>query len=240
MSAEGETCTLAKNNGNSDNGKDAHALLTDVITNANHSACQAMYNKWATDYEKDMIEVKYFGPTELMKHFDRLNMPKEAKILDVCAGTGGIGRELVKRGYSDLHAIDGAECMLDKAKAEGNYKTYTCLLFEPDSKLPYDDNTFDCVLLAGGFAPGHLPIVALREVCRVTKVGGKVSFICCDPKYYEKQGSDKQYADNGFYKLVDELRDNGIWKEHEGFPIPVPYIEYSDGFVMAFEIVGPK
>lgn len=219
-------------------GKDAHQLLNDVIGGEDRSSSNKLYNNWADKYEADMAAVQYFGPKKLMEYFDQLNVKKDAKILDVCAGTGGIGRILVQKGYSDLHAIDGAEGMLTKAKQEGNYKSYTHLLFEPDSKLPYEDGSFDCVLLAGVFAPGHLPIVALREVCRVTKVGGLVAFICCDPNYYEDK--DKQYSNRGFYKIVDELRDQGVWKEREGFPVPVPYIEYSDGFIMAFDIVGHK
>lgn len=216
--------------------KDAHQLLTDVIGKEDRANSNKLYNDWAQTYEADMAEVKYFGPTQLMEHFDKLNVPEGATILDVCAGTGGIGRELVKRGFTDIHAIDGAEHMLAKAKEEGNYKSYTHMLFEPDSKLPFEDKHFDCVLLAGVFAPGHLPIVALREVCRVTKVGGVIAWICCDPKYYADK--DKQYADGGFYKLIDEIKSEGVWKEHEGFPIPVPYIEYSDGFIMAFDIIG--
>lgn len=223
---------------NGSNDKDAHQLLNKVIGGEDRSASNKLYNDWGHKYEADMAAVKYFGPSKLMEYFDQLNVKKDAKILDVCAGTGGIGRILAQKGYSNLHAIDGAEGMLAKAKEEGNYKSYTTLLFEPDSKLPYEDNSFDCVLLAGVFAPGHLPIVALHEVCRVAKVGGIVAFICCDPNYYEDK--DKQYTDRGFYKIVDELRNQGVWKEHEGFPVPVPYIEYSDGFVMAFDIVGHK
>lgn len=217
---------------------DDHKYLSDVIGGADPASTSKKYNEWSTRYEEAMAEVKYFGPTKLMEFFDRLDVPIGSKILDVCAGTGGIGRELAKRGYTDNHAIDGAEEMLARAKSEGNYKSYTHLLFQPGSKLPYEDSEFDCVLLAGIFAPGHLPIVAMHELCRVTKVGGKIAWICCDPKYYEKQSADKQYADNGFYKVIDEIKNKGIWKEREGFPVPVPYIEYSDGFVMAFDIVG--
>lgn len=212
-------------------------LLSDVIA-GDRNLSNETYNKWAPNYEADMKKVQYFGPTQLMEHFTKLNVPKNAKILDVCAGTGGIGRELVKLGYQDIHAIDGAEGMLVKAKEEGNYKSYTHLLFQPSSKLPFEDKTFDCVLLAGVFAPGHLPIVALREVCRVAKVGGVIAWICCDPKYYEDK--DTQYSNGGFYKLIEELREKGYVKEHAGFPISVPYIEYSDGFVMAYDIVGPQ
>lgn len=218
------------------NGNDAHKLLKQVVGNDEKGCSVKMYNNWAQNYENDMAQVQYFGPKTLMEHFDKLNVAKDAKILDICAGTGGIGRELVKRGYSDLHAIDGSDSMLAKAKEEGNYKTYTQLMFEPESKLPYDDATFDCVLLAGVFAPGHLPIVALREACRVTRVGGVICWICCDPDHYEDM--DSQYKDKGFYKLLDSLANEGKWKKRDGFPVPVPYIEYSDGFIMAYDVIG--
>lgn len=215
---------------------DHHQRLTNVISGNDPSATVKMYNDWSETYEVAMEETKYAGAGGLMKFFDQLNVPKDGKILDFGAGTGAIGRELVKRGYSDIHGVDGSEGMLAKAKEEGNYKSLQQLLFKPDSRLPFEDNQFDCILLAGVFAPGHLPIVALHEVCRVAKVGGVIAWIQCDPKYYEDK--DEQYKDGGFYKLLDEIKNKGVWKEREGFPVPVPYIEYSDGFVMAFDIVG--
>lgn len=219
-------------------GKDAHQLLQDVIQGDDKLLSNTLYNNWAPIYERDMKEVKYFGPTDLMKHFDKLGVKEGAKILDICAGTGGIGRELAKLGFTDIHGVDGAEHMLELARKEGNYKSLTHLLFQPDTKLPFEDRTFDCALLAGAFAPGHLPIVVLREIVRVTKIGGVIAWICCDPAYYADK--DPQYANNGFYKFLDELRIHGYWKEREGFPIPSPYIEYSDGFVMAFDVLDPS
>lgn len=216
--------------------KDAHELLQDVIKDADRVSTNKLYTNWAPTYEKDMAAVRYFGPTQLMDAFGKLNVPKDAKILDFGAGTGAIGRELVKQGYSDLHAVDGSEGMLASAKKEGNYKSYTHLLFEPNSKLPFDDKIFDCVLLAGVFAPGHLPIVALREACRVTKIGGKVAWNQCDPDYYAVK--DIQYANRGFQNLVKDIEDKGLWKCCKDFPIKVPYIEYSDGFIQAFEVIG--
>lgn len=217
--------------------KSPQEALNDIISTPDRSSTNQRYNNWPETYESDMHAVLYFGPTKLMEEFEKLNVPKDAKILDVCAGTGAVGRELVKRGYTNLHAIDGSENMLAKAKEEGNYETYTYQLFEPDTKMPFESCEFDCVLLAGVFAPGHLPIAVLREVCRVTKQGGVVSWICCDPAYYEDK--DEQYANGGFYKVVDELEEKGCWKKHDGFPVPVkPYIEYSDGFIMAYDVVG--
>lgn len=215
---------------------DHHKALDDIISNEDRTATNKLYNNWSETYEEAMATVRYTGPKKLLEYFDKLNVAKDGKILDFCAGTGAMGRELAKMGYTNIHAIDGAENMMAKAKEEGHYKSYTHLLFEPGSKLPFEDSEFDCVLLSGVFAPGHLPIVALHEACRVTKVGGSVAWIQCDPKYYEDK--DKQYTDGGFYKVLDEIKNKGLWKEHEGFPVSVPYIEYSDGFVMAFDVVG--
>ena len=214
---------------------DSEAYLSKVISGVDPKDTTQFYNNNPDTYESAMADVQYFGPKKLMEFFDRINLPKEAKILDVCAGTGGIGRELAKLGYADLHAIDGAEGMLAKAKEENNYKSYTHLLFTPESKLPYADNEFDCLLAAGIFAPGHLPICAMHEFARVVKPGGVIAWICCDPKCYETK--DKQYENGGFQKLVDEIAAKGQWKQREGFPIPVPYINYSDGFVMAFDVL---
>lgn len=216
--------------------EESKQFLSTIISGTHPSKTTEVYGNYSDNYEQAMTDVLYFGSKTLIEQFEKLNVPKEAKILDVCAGTGAVGRELVERGYSDLHAIDGSEGMLAKAKAEGNYKSYTHLLFTADTKLPYADGEFDCVLLAGVFAPGHLPVVALHEVCRVTKVGGIVAWINCDPKHYEDK--DEQYADGGFYKVLDEIKSKGFWKEHEGFPVRVPYIEYSEGFVMVFDVTG--
>ena len=215
---------------------DSHEYLNKVITGDDPLKKNEFYNNCSDSYEKVMVDVQYLGPIKLVEHFDKLNLPKDARILDVCAGTGAVGRELVKKGYTNVHAIDGSEGMLAKAKADGNYKSYTNLLFMPESIMPYADHDFDAVLMAGVFAPGHLPIVALHEIARITKVGGVVVWANCDPKKYEDK--DSQYADGGFYKVVESIKAKGIWKEKEGFPIPVPYIEYSDGFVMAYDVVG--
>lgn len=215
---------------------DSQKFLSNVIGGEDPSKTTEMYTNWSASYEKAMVDCQYVGPTKLMEYFDKLNVPQGGRILDVCAGTGGIGRELAKKGYTDIHAIDGSEGMLAKAKADGNYKSYTHFLFTPTSKLPYADHEFDAVLMAGVFAPGHLPIVVMHELVRVTKVGGVIAWINCDPKYYEDK--DSQYADGGFYKVVESIKSKGIWKEREGFPISVPYIAYSDGFVMAYDVIG--
>lgn len=48
------------------------------------------------------------------------------------------------------------------------------------------------------------------------------------PKYYEDK--DTQYLYKGFNKVLDKLKSKGIWTRRDGFPLSIPYMEYSDGF----------
>lgn len=217
--------------------KSAREVLNTAIGSSDRTATNKLYEEWANTYDNDMSTVAYPGPAKLIEQFEKLDVAKEAKILDICAGTGAIAKELIKRGYTNLHAFDGSEAMLAKAKQENLYKSYTCKIFEPGSKLPFEDGEFDCVLMAGIFAPGHLPIVALHEICRIAKVGGVVAWINTDPAYYADK--DEQYADGGFYKVVDEIVAKGCWKKRDGFPVLVtPYMPYSDALIMVYDIVG--
>ena len=59
------------------------------------------------------------------------NFPEKAKddlkIIDVGAGTGLIGIELQKRGYSSLHALDISPEMLKEAKKRNIYQRFYCV-----------------------------------------------------------------------------------------------------------------
>ena len=55
-------------------------------------------------YTQDMATVSYFGPKQLLEHFDKLDVPKEAKILDFCAGTGEQSSTVTNTHTHDLLA----------------------------------------------------------------------------------------------------------------------------------------
>lgn len=63
--------------------------------------------------------------------------------------------------------------MLDKLKArEGLYGRVIFSLIGGGMQIEgLEDNSYDAVTLSGGYAQGHLPVDALREVARVVKPG---------------------------------------------------------------------
>lgn len=110
--------------------------------------------------------IKWFYYESILKRY-----PKDIKILDVSCGTVLYSLKLAKLGY-DVTACDlcpkHIALLNEKAKKNNlNINTYVCDARE----LPFTDNTFDIVLLAG--AVYHLPkkekIRAIGESIRVCK-----------------------------------------------------------------------
>ena len=100
--------------------------------------------------------------------------PHEAKILDVCTGTGKQAFAFAKRGY-EVVGLDLSEAMLNVAKKKNRYDN---LRFEiaDASNMPFDDYVFDvsCVSFALHEMPVSIREKVLKEMVRVTKPGGMI------------------------------------------------------------------
>ncbi|XP_021375861.1 Williams-Beuren syndrome chromosomal region 27 protein-like isoform X2 [Mizuhopecten yessoensis] len=102
------------------------------------------YSEWAYQYEEDLAPGRYDGPmmtaetcAQYFKKKDRQNV----RILDVAAGTGLVGELLAKKGFSDIHALDPSEGMLELAKRKQVYKTFLNEYLTED-KLPVPDSGY--------------------------------------------------------------------------------------------------
>lgn len=92
------------------------------------------------------------------------------KVLDLAAGTGTSAQNYAKAG-AEVVACDFSPGMI----AEGK-KRYPHLHFvEGDAmNLPFAADTFDVVTISYGLRNVHDPALALREMLRVTKPGGRI------------------------------------------------------------------
>ncbi|XP_022340017.2 methyltransferase-like protein 27 isoform X4 [Crassostrea virginica] len=150
------------------------------------------YNTW-DDYEKDLQPGRYNGPVFAAEAIDR-SFPShkdQVLILDVAAGTGFVGEELVKRNFKEIHALDPSASMLMKAKKKNVYK-----------KFLY---TYHCVVCSGGFGSGHIPSGALKEFIRITKPGGVVVVVM-----REEFLNIPEYGDN-LETLMKQFQNEGLW-----------------------------
>ena len=98
--------------------------------------------------------------------------PKDQiKIIDVAAGTGLIGVELQKLGYTNLHALDISQEMLNEAKKKNVYKKLICAALNDQQIAEIETGEFDALVCASTMLTGHIRSSALVEMIRIVKIG---------------------------------------------------------------------
>jgi len=164
------------------------------------------YDEWGTNnkYDKDMVEWDYTGPKETVDTFKKYANNKEIKIYDAGCGTGLVGVELKKYGYTNFNGVDLSQKLLDLVP-NGLYKN----LLKADLNKPLNikDNEYDAVLCVGTFTFGHVKPPALDEFVRITKNKGLICFTI----------NEGIYEEYGFDKKINELTEKKLWKKKEFF-----------------------
>ena len=127
-------------------------------------------------------------------------VPTESKVLDAGAGTGLVGVELHRLGYTNIHAMDMSQGMLDEAGRKGVYSNfYQMVMGEP---LDLDTGSYDAVIGVGVLTLGHAPAHSLDELARIVRPGGFVSFTL----------RPDVYRQNGFMEKQHQLESDGTWE----------------------------
>ena len=164
------------------------------------------YDEWGEDnkYDKDMVDWNYTGPKETSEIFNKYANVKNIKIYDAGCGTGLVGVELKKFGFSNFHGADLSQKLLDLVPA-GLYKSLEKV--DLNKTINHKENSFDAVMCIGTFTFGHVKPPALDEFLRITKNSG---LIC----YTINEGIHEEY---GFDKKLDKLKKENRWKEIEFF-----------------------
>lgn len=108
-----------------------------------------------------------------------IDLEKDDVILDLCCGNGRHSIELARRGYKRVHALDYSSELLEIARRTA-YQMRTKVEFKRgDARyLPYEDDTFDAVIIMGNsfgyFSSESDDVKVLQEVRRVLRPYGKI------------------------------------------------------------------
>ena len=171
-----------------------------VYASENNRQLEERYDEWAKEYDDDLTDdFGYVMPRLAAETFARF-VPEDASILDAGAGTGLVGVELSRLGYSDIEAMDMSSGMLQVAGAKGVYGAlHQMVMGEP---LGFENDRYDAIIGVGVLTLGHAPARSLDELVRVTKPGGVVAFTL----------RPDVYAENGFKEKQGELAAEGKWE----------------------------
>ena len=164
------------------------------------------YQVWADNnkYNKDMVDWNYTAPQETVSILKKYAFNKNFKILDAGCGTGLVGIELKKYGYSNIEGVDFSQSMLDLVPQDIYKKIEKIDLNKP---LKFKDNIYDVLMCVGTFTYGHVKPKALDELIRITRNGGLICFTI----------NEGIYEEYGFDKKIKELSNNKSWNVKEFF-----------------------
>ena len=164
------------------------------------------YVEWGerNKYDQDRVDWNYTGPRETSEGFIKYEKNKNSKIYDAGCGTGLVGVELKKYGFSNFYGADLSQKLLDLVPNNLYKKLDKVDLNKP---IQEEDNFFDAVMCVGTFTFGHVKPPALDEFIRITKNNGLICFTI-------NEGIHEEY---GFDKKIDQLKKDNKWKEIEFF-----------------------
>lgn len=114
---------------------------------------------------------------ERKRYIKKLNIKKNSKVLDLACGTGRdsshIANQLGPKGYLVMQDISSNMLSIGKKKIEKLNIKKNYILSEA-SRIPYPDKFFDAVYSFGGLGEFENIKESLKEMVRVTKIGGKI------------------------------------------------------------------
>ncbi len=171
-----------------------------VYASEDNQQLEERYDRWAKEYDEDLADdFGYVMPRMAAETFERF-VSKDARVLDAGAGTGLVGVELNRLGYTDIEAMDMSHGMLEVAGAKNVYGAlHQMVMGEP---LSFESDRYDATIGVGVLTLGHAPASSLDELVRVTKAGGVVAFTL-RPDVYEQ---------NGFREKQEQLVSDGRWE----------------------------
>ncbi len=130
------------------------------------------------------------GKNSLFEIMNRIKITKDSKILEVGTSTGFTPIEISRLVKCNINSVDINEESLKEAKKRADFEGYININFSKAdvNNLPFEEGTFDLVIVGNVFSLMKNKRKALKECLRVCKKDG---FIAAIPMYYlEKPSKD--------------------------------------------------
>ncbi|KHD08659.1 hypothetical protein PN36_21420 [Candidatus Thiomargarita nelsonii] len=134
------------------------------------------YDSISHSYDAELEAKGYLAPQHAATIIKNHVSNTDSLILEAGCGTGLLGLELNKQGFSNVTGMDISALCLKKAESKGIYaKTVKHNLLE---QFPFPDKVFDCVACVGVFSRFNEAQIKeiVAQFARVTKEEGIIIF----------------------------------------------------------------
>ena len=135
---------------------------------------------------QDLMSAGCVKHEPMVRVFDeaiKIAMPSKPKcqvrIMDMGSGTGLLGVELNKRGYTNVDALDVTQKMLDVSREKGVYTKFICAHLTEARTPGIEDGDYNAIISSGVVtaAYGHIRPPAFYEMMRVISDGKCGAFL---------------------------------------------------------------
>lgn len=126
-----------------------------------------IYDEGNSDFHKKLTK------EVVTNYFDKLELPKNSKILDLGCGPGYFLDEAKERGYTDVTGVTLSPGDIKICEEKGHTIKKYDLSFLPQSE-GYHDESVDFIFLRHALEHSPYPIFSLMEYNRVLKQEGKM------------------------------------------------------------------
>ncbi|XP_059148629.1 methyltransferase-like protein 27 [Physella acuta] len=199
------------------------------------------YSEHGAKYEEYMKTLNYQGPKVLAETVVKLLKDnRDAKILDIAAGTGLVAEQLVLRGFRNIDGVDAASGLLQVARNKGIYGKLVCQFVGLGEEMPFENDmtdmeivladSYDIVAMCGAMAKNHLPSSGFADIIRVVKPGGYVVNV------FGKKAMNAPWHEDGLESCLTKLEKGGRWKEISRNTFP-NFIADKPGLVLIHQVL---
>ncbi len=128
--------------------------------------------QWEAAYKRfETPEQEITKFTRRLLRFGFNELPREIRIAEIFCGRGGGLVALQRLGFDNIEGVDLSDSLLAEYRGNATLHLADC------TKMPFDDDSYDAVVVHGGLH--HLPRIpedldrTLSEVARIQKPGGR-------------------------------------------------------------------
>jgi SAM-dependent methyltransferase len=112
-------------------------------------------------------------------------LSRDARILDIGAGSGRLAELLLQNGFDNIHGLDCLKTARDHAQARCVYTEFHVANISQPIALP--SNIYDCIVSVGPFTSSRTGARAFDEILRLLKPGGQ-AILAMHEAHYDAGG----------------------------------------------------
>ena len=177
----------------------------EILTRVNHlqdgASSRDLYDDWSQNYDVHLLdEFGYISPQIAAQTLAGRSEQRDLDIIDYGCGTGLVGEELIKQGFTIVDGVDISAGMLGQAHEKGVYRNLLC--GDLTAQIALDDAIYDVAICVGSMGAGHVGAQHVPELLRPLKSGGLFIITI----------NSMHFTPEGFEQAFRQLENTGLWQ----------------------------